>query len=53
MHLLAGFLVGLRPIDPVTFGGIAALLALVTLAAGYTAARRGLNVDPIVVLRYE
>ncbi|MFN2564536.1 MAG: FtsX-like permease family protein, partial [Gemmatimonadaceae bacterium] len=53
MNLLAAFLYGLRPIDPVTFGGIGALLALVTLAAGYTAARRGLEVDPVVVLRYE
>jgi predicted permease len=53
MHLLSHFLYGLSPIDPATFGGIAGLLALVTLVAGYVAARRGLGVDPMVVLRYE
>ena len=37
--------------DPLTFGGMAALLLLVTLGAGYVAARKGLAVDPIVVLR--
>jgi ABC-type antimicrobial peptide transport system permease subunit len=52
-HLFSRFLYGLSPIDPLTFAGIALLLALVTLAAGYAAARRGLNVDPMVVLRYE
>ena len=53
MRLLANFLYGLSPMDPATFGGIAALLALVTLGAGYAAARRGLNVDPMAILRYE
>jgi predicted permease len=53
MHLLSRFLYGLSPIDPTTFGGIAALLALVTLVAGYVAARRGLDVDPMLILRYE
>jgi putative ABC transport system permease protein len=53
MHLLSRFLYGLSPMDPLTFGGIAALLALVTLGAGYTAARRGLDLDPMVILRYE
>lgn len=53
MRLLSAFLYGLSPTDPLTFGGIAALLLFVTLAAGYAGARRGLYVDPIVVLRHE
>jgi len=52
-RLLASLLVGLGPTDPLTFGGVAALLIAVTLAAGYGAARRGLNVDPMAVLRSE
>ena len=51
---LASFLLyGLSPTDPVIFGGVAALLILVTLGAGYAAARKGLNVDPQVILRHE
>jgi predicted permease len=53
MRLLSGLLFGLSPIDPLTFGAMAALLVLVTLAAGYGAARRALSVDPMVILRYE
>lgn len=53
MRLLSAFLYGLSPTDPLTFGGIAALLLFVTLAAGYAGARRGLHVDPMVVLRHE
>ena len=51
--VLSGFLYGLSPLDPVTFGAIAGLLVLVTLAAGYGAARRGMEVYPMVVLRSE
>jgi predicted permease len=51
MRLLASLLIGLSPTDPLTFGGIAALLVFVTLGAGYAAAQKGLNVDPMVVLR--
>jgi putative ABC transport system permease protein len=53
MRLLSRLLYGLSPIDPLTFGAIAGLLALVTLGAGYIAARRALGVDPMVILRYE
>ena len=52
-RLLSAFLYGLSPVDPLTYGGIAALLVLVTLAAGYAAARKGLDVDPVVALRHE
>jgi putative ABC transport system permease protein len=52
-RLLSALLYGLSPLDPLTFGGIAGLLVLVTLLAGYAAARKGLTVDPVVALRHE
>ena len=52
-RLLTSFLFGVSPTDPVIFGGIALVLAAVTVGAGYAAARKGLNVDPMVALRHE
>jgi predicted permease len=53
MRLLSWLLIGLSPTDPLTFAGIATLMAAITLGAGYAGARKGLNVDPIEVLKYE
>ena len=50
---LSSLLYGLSPGDPVAFGSAAALLALVTLAAGMPPALRAARVDPIVALRHE
>jgi putative ABC transport system permease protein len=46
-------LFGVKPTDPGTYGGVAALVALVTLAASYAPARRAARVDPLVALRHE
>jgi ABC-type antimicrobial peptide transport system permease subunit len=52
-RLLTSFLYGLSPVDPVTFAGVGLLLVIVTLAAGYAAARRGLDLTPVAALRQE
>ena len=46
-----GALAGMSPVDPIAFGGTAALLMVVGAAACYVPARRAAGVDPIVALR--
>jgi ABC-type antimicrobial peptide transport system permease subunit len=52
-RLLASQLFGVAPADPTTFGGVAALLAIVALVATVAPARGAAHVDPIVTLRSE
>jgi putative ABC transport system permease protein len=52
-RLIAGLLYEVRPADPVTFAGIALLLAAVALLACYLPARRATRVDPALTLRSE
>ena len=46
-------LYGVDAIDPATFAGVAALLAVIAVLACWIPARRASRLDPIVVLREE
>ena len=52
-RILAGFLYEVEPTDPVTFGGVALVLLVVSVAACLVPARRATGVDPVNVLRAE
>jgi putative ABC transport system permease protein len=52
-RFISSLLYGVTPTDPVTFVGVAILVALVTLAASYIPARRATLADPLAALRCE
>jgi ABC-type antimicrobial peptide transport system permease subunit len=52
-RFLRGQLFEVTPTDPISFGAVAGLLALVALAATAGPARRAASIDPIVSLRNE
>ena len=50
-RLLASFLFGVTPMDPMTLASVAAVLMIVTLAASCVPALRAARVDPMTALR--
>ncbi len=52
-RLMSALLYGVSPLDPMTFGSVAAALTAVALVASYVPARRAARVDPVIALRFE
>ena len=50
-RLIATFLFGTSPTDPITFAATAVLLTMVAMVAGYIPARRASRVEPMSALR--
>jgi predicted permease len=52
-RVLAAFLFGIPPTDPITFAGVIVLFVAIGLAACYWPVRRATRIDPTEALRYE
>jgi len=52
-RLLAGFLFGVSPLDPLSFGAAAVVLTGVALLASWLPARRALRIEPTLALRHD
>ena len=52
-RIIGSLLYNVTPTDPVSFGGVMALMLAVAAAAAYLPARRATTVDPMVALRAE
>jgi predicted permease len=52
-RMMAKLLYGVRPVDPLTFVGVALIVSVVGLLASYAPARRATRIDPVTALRCE
>jgi putative ABC transport system permease protein len=52
-RLMASLLYGVSPVDPLTYGAVAAALVAVAAAASWLPARRAARIDPMTALRAE
>jgi putative ABC transport system permease protein len=52
-RLMSALLYGVSASDPLTFAAVAALLTSIALLACYIPARRAMQLDPLMALRYE
>jgi ABC-type antimicrobial peptide transport system permease subunit len=52
-RLVANMLVGVQPMDPVSFGAAALLLVLTAVAAAFVPGWKATHVDPMTALRVE
>ena len=50
-QLIQDFLIGIGPLDAITYTGVSALLAIVAMAACLIPARRAVQTDPMLALR--
>ena len=50
-RVLTSLLFGIGATDPVTFAGVSAVLVAVSVAAGYSAGRTAVRIDPLSALR--
>src|SRR5688572_5846027 len=52
-RVMAAFLFGVGPMDPITYAVVSGVLAAIALLATYLPARRASRVDPVIALRAE
>jgi len=52
-RMMGNLLFDIPTYDPVTFGGVSLLVAMVALLAGYLPARRAARTDPVLALRQD
>jgi putative ABC transport system permease protein len=52
-RLMSSLLYGVKPSDPFTYAAVSLLLMAAAVVAAYIPARRAVQIDPLVALRYE